>query len=77
MGSPIVFTDVKKSYESPPVFVVHDFSLSVNQGEFFCLVGLQRCRPARTDHAQLRRGPVGLRQRMAARSFWTKLLTCH
>jgi NitT/TauT family transport system ATP-binding protein len=43
MGSPIVFTDVKKSYESPPVFVVHDFSLSVNQGEFFCLVGASGC----------------------------------
>ncbi len=37
--APIVFADVYKSYETPPVYVVRDFSLSVARGEFFCLVG--------------------------------------
>ncbi len=43
MEHPIVFESVKKSYETPPVYVVHDFSLSINQGEFFCLVGPSGC----------------------------------
>lgn len=43
MDAPIVFTNVKKSYETPPVYVVHDFSLSINRGEFFCLVGPSGC----------------------------------
>lgn len=43
MEAPIVFTDVKKSYETPPVYVVHDFSLLINRGEFFCLVGPSGC----------------------------------
>lgn len=43
MEAPIVFTNVKKSYETPPVYVVHEFSLSVNRGEFFCLVGPSGC----------------------------------
>jgi NitT/TauT family transport system ATP-binding protein len=41
--TPIVFTDVCKSYESPRVDVVHDFSLAVASGEFFCLVGPSGC----------------------------------
>src|ERR1700683_152438 len=43
MESPIVLTNVKKSYETPPVYVVHDFNLSLNLGEFFCLVGASGC----------------------------------
>ncbi len=43
MGSPIVLTDVKKSYETPPVYVVHDFSLTIMEDEFFCLVGPSGC----------------------------------
>jgi len=43
MEPPIVFTNVNKSYETPPVYVVHDFSLSINRGEFFCLVGQSGC----------------------------------
>jgi NitT/TauT family transport system ATP-binding protein len=39
LDAPIVFTDVYKSYETPPVYVVRDFSLTVTRGEFFCLVG--------------------------------------
>jgi NitT/TauT family transport system ATP-binding protein len=41
--APIVFADVSKSYETPPVYVVRDFSLSVQRGEFFCLVGSSGC----------------------------------
>ena len=43
METPIVFTNVNKSYETPPVYVVYDFSLSINRGEFFCLVGPSGC----------------------------------
>jgi NitT/TauT family transport system ATP-binding protein len=43
MEPPIVLTGVRKSYESPPVYVVHDFTLSVNRSEFFCLVGASGC----------------------------------
>jgi ABC-type nitrate/sulfonate/bicarbonate transport system ATPase subunit len=43
MPPPIVFTNVKKSYEMPPNYVVHDLSLTVNEGEFFCLVGASGC----------------------------------
>ena len=43
MDAPIVFTHVNKSYEMPPVYVVRDFSLSINSGEFFCLVGPSGC----------------------------------
>src|ERR1039458_2052753 len=43
MDTPIVFTNVNKSYETPPVYVVRDFSLSINRGEFFCLVGQSGC----------------------------------
>ncbi len=39
----IAFTNVNKSYETPPVHVVYDFSLSINRGEFFCLVGASGC----------------------------------
>jgi NitT/TauT family transport system ATP-binding protein len=41
--SPIIFTSVYKSYETPPVYVVRDFSLTVRRGEFFCLVGSSGC----------------------------------
>jgi len=41
--TPIVFTKVNKSYETPPVYVVRDFSLSIQRGEFFCLVGPSGC----------------------------------
>lgn len=40
---PIVFDDVSMSYETPPVYVVRDFSLAVHRGEFFCLVGQSGC----------------------------------
>jgi NitT/TauT family transport system ATP-binding protein len=40
---PIVLTDVKKTYETPPVWVVDGFSLSIVPGEFFCLVGPSGC----------------------------------
>jgi NitT/TauT family transport system ATP-binding protein len=43
MEPPIVFTHVNKSYETPPVYVVRDFSLSINRGEIFCLVGPSGC----------------------------------
>ena len=43
MEASIVFAGVKKSYEMPPVYVVHDFSLTINRGEFFCLVGPSGC----------------------------------
>jgi NitT/TauT family transport system ATP-binding protein len=41
--SPIVLTDVSKSYETPPVYVVRNLSLSIVRGEFFCLVGPSGC----------------------------------
>jgi ABC-type nitrate/sulfonate/bicarbonate transport system ATPase subunit len=40
---PIVFKNVYKSYETPPVYVVRNFSLTVERGEFFCLVGSSGC----------------------------------
>ncbi|HLI97380.1 MAG TPA: ABC transporter ATP-binding protein [Candidatus Baltobacteraceae bacterium] len=43
MSDPIVFERVNKSYEKPAVNVVHDFSLSVHPGEFFCLAGPSGC----------------------------------
>ena len=43
MEAPIIFSNVSKSYETPPVYVVHDFSLSIDRGEFFCLVGPSGC----------------------------------
>lgn len=43
MESPIVFEHVDKSYETPPSYVVRDFSLSIRAGEFFCLVGPSGC----------------------------------
>ncbi|MBV8198543.1 MAG: ABC transporter ATP-binding protein [Candidatus Eremiobacteraeota bacterium] len=43
MDDPIVFGDVYKSYETPPVYVVRDFSLAVKREEFFCLVGSSGC----------------------------------
>jgi NitT/TauT family transport system ATP-binding protein len=41
--APIVLTDVCKSYVTPPVYVVKDLSLSIRQGEFFCLIGPSGC----------------------------------
>jgi len=43
MDDPIIFSNVNKSYETPPVFVVHDFSVRIHEGEFFCLVGPSGC----------------------------------
>jgi len=43
VSDPIVFERVNKSYEKPAVNVVHDFSLSVHPGEFFCLAGPSGC----------------------------------
>lgn len=44
MNAPIVFTGVKKAYsKSSSVYVVSDFTLTINQGEFFCLVGQSGC----------------------------------
>lgn len=44
MNNPIVFTKVSKAYESSlNIPVVTDFSLSINRGEFFCLVGPSGC----------------------------------
>jgi NitT/TauT family transport system ATP-binding protein len=43
VAAPIVLSNVSKSYETPPVFVVRDLSLSINEGEFFCLVGPSGC----------------------------------
>jgi len=43
VDAPIVFTNVYKSYETPPVYVVRHFSLTIQRGEFFCLVGSSGC----------------------------------
>ncbi len=43
MEAPVVFSHVYKTYETPPVYVIRDFSLSVQRGEFFCLVGSSGC----------------------------------
>jgi NitT/TauT family transport system ATP-binding protein len=43
MPSPIVFSHVFKSYETPPVYVVKDLSLSIEAGEIFCIVGPSGC----------------------------------
>jgi NitT/TauT family transport system ATP-binding protein len=43
LDAPIVFEGVSKSYEAPPVFVVRDFSLTIQRGEFFCLLGQSGC----------------------------------
>jgi ABC-type nitrate/sulfonate/bicarbonate transport system ATPase subunit len=40
---PIVLAHVSKSYVTPPVYVVQDFSLSIKKGEFFCLIGASGC----------------------------------
>ena len=40
---PVVFSHVSKSYVKPPVLVVRDLSLSIKQGEFFCLIGPSGC----------------------------------
>ena len=42
-AAPIVLAHVRKSYAKPPVYVVRDFSLSIVQGEFFCLIGPSGC----------------------------------
>ncbi|MBV8164797.1 MAG: ABC transporter ATP-binding protein [Candidatus Eremiobacteraeota bacterium] len=43
MSAPVVLTHVYKTYEDPPVYVVRDFSVSIQAGEFFCLVGASGC----------------------------------
>jgi NitT/TauT family transport system ATP-binding protein len=44
MDDPIVFNKVKKSYDdTSPEVAVHDFTLSIHQGEFFYLVGPSGC----------------------------------
>jgi len=44
MDSPIILTNVNKSYEkSSLTYVVHDFSLAIEKGEFFCLLGPSGC----------------------------------
>src|SRR5579859_4651674 len=44
MDTPILFTNVSKTYEkSSKAPVVTDFSLAINRGEFFCLVGQSGC----------------------------------
>jgi NitT/TauT family transport system ATP-binding protein len=43
MTSPIVLSHVYKSYETPPVYVVKDLSLSIEAGEIFCIVGPSGC----------------------------------
>jgi len=42
-AAPVVLAHVRKSYAKPPVYVVRDFSLSIAQGEFFCLIGPSGC----------------------------------
>jgi NitT/TauT family transport system ATP-binding protein len=41
--APIVLAHVSKSYVTPPNYVVRDFSLSIADGEFFCLIGASGC----------------------------------
>lgn len=43
MDPAIVFSHVRKSYDTPPAFVVRDFTLSIERGEFFCLIGPSGC----------------------------------
>lgn len=43
MDAAIVFSQVRKSYETPSAFVVRDFTLSIGRGEFFCLIGPSGC----------------------------------
>jgi NitT/TauT family transport system ATP-binding protein len=42
-AAPIVLAHVSKSFTKPPVYVVEDFSLSIMEGEFFCLIGPSGC----------------------------------
>jgi NitT/TauT family transport system ATP-binding protein len=42
-AAPIVLAHVSKSYVKPPVYVVRNVSLSIRQGEFFCLIGPSGC----------------------------------
>lgn len=42
-AAPIVLAHVRKSFTTPPVYVVHDFSLSIMREEFFCLIGPSGC----------------------------------
>jgi NitT/TauT family transport system ATP-binding protein len=42
-AAPIQLAHVSKSYMTPPVYVVEDFSLAINKGEFFCLIGPSGC----------------------------------
>jgi NitT/TauT family transport system ATP-binding protein len=39
----IVLEHVYKSYKRPPDYVVHDLSLTIASGEFFCLIGPSGC----------------------------------
>jgi NitT/TauT family transport system ATP-binding protein len=43
MGPIIELVEVSQSYERPPVYVIHDVSLAIRRGEFFCLVGASGC----------------------------------
>lgn len=44
MNNPIIFSKVNKIYEkNSNIKVLSDFNLSINQGEFFCLVGPSGC----------------------------------
>src|SRR5579872_3330602 len=44
MNTPIVFSNVNKAYEKTSAdIVVSDFTLSIRQGEFFCLIGPSGC----------------------------------
>ncbi|MBV8082543.1 MAG: ABC transporter ATP-binding protein [Candidatus Eremiobacteraeota bacterium] len=43
MAAPVQLIHVFKSYVDPPVYIVDDFSLSINENEFFCLVGPSGC----------------------------------
>ncbi len=44
MDGSIIFKQVSKSYEgTPPDVAVRDFTLSISEGEFFCLVGPSGC----------------------------------
>lgn len=41
--NPIVLTHVSKSYVKKSAYVLHDVSLSIKRGEFFCLIGPSGC----------------------------------